>query len=136
MSAATRFELLLVVLFSGVVAVAAGLGALPAALPIGELVMVAAGLLLAQGLLRDLHKRFVARRCSTQAAGSCMCAESPLGITAIAAGVILLLSGVRVAVSMPWPAWPVLVFCAGLAGLVLKDIVIDWKARRIRRAMH
>jgi hypothetical protein len=119
-------------------AAAAARPLLPAALPLGEAILVGAALLLGQGLIRDLYLKYVAhagQACqvdySTGKAVS-MCMESTLGILAIGVGAALLGSGVRTQLECAGWFWPGFVLVVGLAGFAMKDVVIDLKARRVR----
>ena len=129
-------ELALVPMVAG--AAFAGRAALPAALPLGEVVLAGASLLLGQGLIRDLYLTYGA-----QAGQSCqldpqtgralaVCMESTLGMVAIALGAALLLSGAERPVTCTAAFWPTLVLAIGWGGFLLKDVVIDLRARRLR----
>ena len=113
---------------------------LPSALPVGEIALVASALLLGQGLIRDLYIKYSLRKaggasCSLDPAkkATCMCMESTLGIFGILAGVVALLGGgIRHLLLFPDWFWPAMVLAVGIVGFLLKSLVIDWKARRIR----
>jgi len=116
---------------------------LPAQMAFGELILAAAVLLLAQGLIRDLYVKFSARRVehATQASGTpkrgifCMCMESTLGVVGIVAGAALLLSGISARVQLPSFFWPGCILITCLFGFIIKNYVLDWQTWpwRIRR---
>jgi hypothetical protein len=105
-------------------------------LELGVLIAGAALVLLLQGFVRDLWLLRQARRhAATNAshAARCLCVESAIGLTGIAAGIGLTGFGL---------AWTVLVTPAALAGGVgatlfagylLKDFVFEWSPWKIRR---
>lgn len=129
-------------LISGATAGAALAGSrLPFSLPLGEIALIASGLLLGQGLVRDLWVKYSSSRngnsasCLLAPAGrraTCVCMESTVGVFGIVAGVTLLLSGARQTVELFTGFWPLLVSGTGLLGFLLKNLVIDWKTRRVR----
>lgn len=141
MTAATRNEVILLVIAVGVVACLAS--RLPASLEAGELVAGAALTLLVQGGIRDVTSIIRERR--RKAAGvkpaqhpeeaHCMCLESTVGLGGVLVGVLLtalLADGPRIGLAV-W-FWPVALAVIGVCGLAIRDLVIQWKpAVRIRR---
>lgn len=110
---------------------------LPTQLPLGEIVLYSAALLLFQGLIRDLAiKLFPPKTCAigpgkSGDAKTCMCAESTLGTAGILAGAIMLLAFTTTKIPTPWFAWPIAALLIMIVGFLIKSIVIDWKNRRI-----
>lgn len=109
---------------------------LPARPGLGTLLLVAAVLLLAQGLVRDLallaRRR---RRAPTEQPRSarCLCVESAIGTSGVAAGLVLLGTGIGWRLAVPGWAWAVLAVAVTAAGFALKDHVMTWAPWRIRR---
>lgn len=103
---------------------------------LGELIAGGALLILLQGFCRDLWLLRAARQdkpTSPARSARCMCVESAMGLTGLAAGIALVGAGL---------ARPVLVNAAGLAagtglvmvtGFLLKDFVFAWSPWKIHR---
>jgi hypothetical protein len=114
---------------------------LPATIPIGELVLAGSVALLAQGLIRDLVIKYGGASKGAQTAPAqkrgivCMCMESTVGVAGVAAGICVLLAGIRRPVALPVYFWPVAIAVVGVTGFIIKDYVIDWTRRpwRIRK---
>lgn len=134
MTTATRIEVTL--LLVAVVVIAGISPRLPDSMEIGTLVAGAALALLLQGGARDVVSLLRERR--RQSAGiapaeppseaHCLCLESTVGLAGVLAGVLvtaLLADGPRVA--LPPAFWPVAAALIGLAGLAIRDLVIQWK---------
>ena len=111
---------------------------LPAALPLGEVLLVGAALLLGQGLVRDLYLKFGARTgqsCQLDpqtGRALSVCMESTLGTLGIVIGGALLLSGTGASIACGGAFWPAFIVAIGLGGFLMKDVVIDLRARRLR----
>jgi hypothetical protein len=110
---------------------------LPQHWPLGNLVLSASVILLGQGLLRDLWIKYVVRKAphapGTRQAISCMCMESTVGVIGVIAGLLLVAVRASAQISLPPWFWPALVATIGVAGFLIKDLVIDFKAWTIRR---
>ena len=121
---------------------------LPVKLPAGYLILAASVLLLGQGLLRDLYVKYIAKKDHPAVAAAaaidgqpanapkkivCMCMESTVGVAGVVGGLAILLCGIGSIVEVPFYFWPALVLCVGVVGFVIKDFVLDWKARSVRR---
>ena len=124
---------------------------LPPSLPAGYVILTASVLLLGQGLIRDLWMKYGAKRdhpapstSSGQAPSTsseppkpqrivCMCAESTVGVAGVVAGLTVVLCGIRSHVELPPIFWPALVLIVGVIGFIIKDYVLDWKSRSVRR---
>ncbi|MGH8128428.1 MAG: hypothetical protein ACRETC_08685 [Gammaproteobacteria bacterium] len=109
---------------------------LPDRLSIGALLLVAAVLLLLQSLVRDVALLTQQRRVThsgSQRAARCMCIESAIGVTGVAAGLALLGAGLGRSFAMPPWAWGVLAVIVTGFGFVIKDYVVTWTPWRIRR---
>lgn len=109
---------------------------LPVRLPIGTVGLVAASILLSQGLLRDVWLLWRSRRAESGAASivqRCICLESSVGVLGIALGVVLLLSGVGGSVELGRPGWLGLVLVVLAAGFFLKDWTFAWNPWRLQR---
>ena len=107
---------------------------LPAKIEVGEAVLLAAVLLLVQGLVRDLVGQRIAR---AQAAGplariTCVCAESTIGVGLIVAGALLVLAWSPIVLRTPAVTWPIAVAIVMVFGFATRHLVIDWRARRLR----
>jgi hypothetical protein len=117
-------------------------------------ILTASVLLLGQGLIRDLWMKYGAKRehpaaeaqsTATDAAQTgpaappkpqrivCMCAESTVGVAGVVAGLTVVLCGIRSTVDLPSVFWPALVLIVGVTGFIIKDYVLDWKSRSVRR---
>ena len=126
-----------------IVGIAVAIGALgairtklPVKIEVGEAVLLAAALLLAQGLIRDLFRVALARRPTGEETAApritCMCAESTLGVGGILVGVLLVFAvSPHVVATKPW-AWPPAFACVTIFGFATRHLVIDWRARRLR----
>jgi hypothetical protein len=132
-SPAEKAELGAIPLAAGVTAWLAPRPAL--ALEWGELIAGAALLILVQGFFRDLWLLRQARR-QPAAAGRearCMCVESALGLTGVAAGVGLVGLGFDRPVALAPAGLAAAVGLAMLAGYLLKDFVFEWSPWKIYR---
>lgn len=108
----------------------------PRHLLLGEMLVGGAGLLLGQGLVRDLARlraRNVAERTGEAQVITCMCVESTLGVGVITAGCILLFAWSPVTLAMSRLLWTGCVGAILTFGFCTKDLVMDWRERRIRR---
>ena len=116
---------------------------LPVSVPAGHLILAASVLLLGQGLLRDLWIKFgpkpaaVAEPVPTDAAKPqrivCMCMESSVGVAGVIAGLCILLCGIGRRIEVSPYCWPALVLVVGITGFIIKDFVLDWKNRTVKR---
>ncbi len=109
---------------------------LPARPDFGILLLVAAVLLLAQGLARDLALLAGRRRRAPPArrqSARCLCVESAIGTSGVAAGLVLLGTGIGWRFAFPGWAWAVLSVAVTATGFALKDYVLTWAPWRIRR---
>ena len=105
-------------------------------MPIGMLALVAASVLLTQGLLRDawlLWRRRQADSTPAETGQRCLCVESGLGVLALVVGVALLLSGTGGTVTLQRLGWAVLVVTSLATGFALKNWVFEWNPWRLRR---
>jgi len=133
-----REKVELVLVGAAAVAVFSGAGFLPQSLPAGTLALTAAGLLLGQGLARDLWLKYVAREgqaCDLRH-GVAFCAESAIGLGGIAVGALLLAGAAGGTIALTPLRWAALVLGVGLLGFALKDVVFDLRARRLRIAKN
>lgn len=109
---------------------------LPAHIDAGSLLLGSSALLLLQGLIRDLW--LMAKRKQQAGVGDrrkalCMCVESTLGVTGVAAGLIILGSALDLPLHVaPW-AWGALVLAVLATGFAIKDFVLEWRPFRLRR---
>jgi hypothetical protein len=109
---------------------------LPGRLSFGAVSLVAASLLLAQSLVRDLALIYKARGKSAAVdarSASCMCIESMLGFTGVMAGVVLLFAGNARALELHRLGWSALVITTLLLGFFIKDWVVTWRPWGITR---
>lgn len=110
-------------------------GHLPRQAEAGYVVLALGLVFLVQTLLRDLWLIYRMRRQkrSELPAVRCVCLESGMGFLPVIAAAILIPFGFALEVTLaPW-FWPAAVLLTLLAGLGLKDFVIDLKPFRIRR---
>ncbi len=121
---------------------ALGLGAwlatplLPGRMSFGTLLLVAAVLLLLQGLVRDLALLARSKReahSTPEKAARCLCIESAVGVTGVAAGLILMGAGIGRTIELPVWTWAALAVGVTGAGFALKDYVVTLWPWRIRR---
>ena len=106
----------------------------PTSLPIGRLLLSMSGLLLFQGLIRDLWLLSRQRRAEKSGEkAQCMCLESIIGTVGILAGSILFGSGINQTISLSELSWCIVIVAVLGCGFLLKDYVIEWNPWRIRR---
>lgn len=117
-----------------IVALTLARGRLPAKIELGDAVLLAAGLLLVQGLVRDLLRIRAARRSRNAQTHrvTCVCAESTLGVSLIATGALLVFVASPVMLHVPPFGWPVAAALVTSFGFATRHLVIDWRARRFR----
>ena len=129
-----RIELLLIL--PAALTVAALSSQLPAAPSLGHLLLAAAVLLLAQGLLRDL---WLLQRTRSSAASvvprrlACLCVESGLGVAGVVAGLVLLGSGVDLPVTMSPARWGTATAAVLALGFVIRHWIIALHPLRLVR---
>ena len=102
----------------------------------GRLLLVAAAILLFQGLIRDLwllRKSKLSAKIDSPVRAQCICAESLIGITGVVVGIGLLGSGIDRPVSVSNGTWSLLVMAILTMGYGIKDYVIELNPLRIRR---
>ena len=104
-------------------------------LEIGEMLAGGALLILLQGFCRDLWLLRQSRRQSAASTRevSCMCVESALGLTAMAAGIGLVGFGIARLVFLSPLALAIGTGLTLLAGYLLKDLVFSWSPWKIYR---
>ena len=109
-------------------------GQLPAKIELGEAVLAAAGLLLVQGLLRDLLALRIARAKTKEPATrvTCVCVESTLGLSLIVAGALLVFGTSPVVLRIPAIGWPITAGLVAVFGFATRHLVVDWRTRRLR----
>ncbi len=133
MSKIEKTESVLILVFS--ILLLCSVNALPASMSPSRLVLYSAGLLLAQGLIRDLWIVFSTRHATRQdtRAEQCFCVESTIGFTGILAGALLFLLGY----DTPIPITQIILAMSFIGvlviGFVIKDFVIAWRPWRIYR---
>lgn len=98
----------------------------------GDLVLAGAVVLLLQGLVRDLRRVAAARGAASARAVTCVCVESTIGLTAIAAGLALTMGWHAGSVRLSPAAWPIGSGAVLLFGTAVRNLVLDWRALRIR----
>lgn len=137
MTSREKGELVLILL---AVAAAATLHArLPAKMSSGDIVLYASILLLAQGLVRDLWIKFTGPKPTENAAPKhasgpiCMCVESTVGVLGVIVGLLFVFVGTQTSVKLESWFWPTLVGGTLTFGFLIKDFVLDWRTRSIRR---
>ena len=135
MTARERGELLLIAATTG--ASTALPGILPGKLPLGDIVLYASILLLAQGLIRDLWIKYVARIVPQAPQNKqplrCMCMESTVGVLGVVSGLGLIFATRGATWPLPVWFWPIMIGSVCLAGFLIKDLVLDFKAWTVRR---
>ncbi len=134
MTTAEKTELALIPLSGAAVWLIAA--RLPAQIGIGSLLLVAAVLLLLQGLVRDLW--LLSRRRQQSQDGPrqhalCMCVESTVGATGVVAGLIVLGSAADATLFASQGFWSILAVAVLAIGFAIKDFVFEWRPFRIRR---
>jgi hypothetical protein len=132
MRTADKGELVAIVVVVGLVAAARGW--LPVRVEIGNVVLGAAALLLFHGLLRDLVRVRAARRAAAASARTvtCVCAESTIGLGVIVAGLVMVFGFTPIVVHVPAYAWPLGVLAVMSFGFLTRNLVLDWRERRLR----
>jgi len=109
---------------------------LPEKLGSGRLLLVAATILLLQGLIRDLwllRKSKLSVKTDSPVRARCLCAESLIGITGVIVGLGISGSGIDRLVSLGSGTWSILIMAVLIIGYGMKDYVIDLNPLRIRR---
>jgi hypothetical protein len=109
---------------------------LPAETGIGSLLLASSGLLLIQGLFRDLW--LLSRRNSVEPQGEqhttlCMCVESTVGVTGVVAGLIVLGTAVDWPLHISPLLWSLLAMAVLAVGFAIKDLIFEWRPFRVRR---
>ncbi len=107
---------------------------LPRNASLGDLLMVAAVVIFVQSLGRDLVRLRRARAGGSSASQvTCVCVESTVGLSAVVAGIALSLFWAPVRVPMAPAVWPLALAILALSGTLSRELVLDWRALRIRR---
>ena len=133
MTASANKELALISIITGALAVMKS--RLPVQMDLGYVVLALGLVFLVQTLLRDLWLLYRLRKRdrSSMPAFRCVCLESGAGfIPLIIAAVLIPCGCMRDVALAPW-FWPSAVFITLLAGMGLKDYVIDLRPFRMRR---
>ena len=109
---------------------------LPFHIRVANLVLLLAGLLLLQSLIRDLSILLIQRKyfhTTPRRAARCMCVESTIGATGVLLGVGLIGLGVSSTVTMGQIPWTVAGFATTVIGFLIRDLVIQWSPWEVRR---
>jgi len=112
---------------------------LPHRMATGDLVLCASVLLLIQGLLRDLWIKYAPRtdgELSPQPVPKriiCVCMESTVGVVGVIGGLTLIGAGISNTVVLESWFWTILVAGVTIFGFLIKDLILDWKTKSIRR---
>lgn len=113
--------------------------AVPPRFTLGEAILACAAFVMLQTLARDLWIRHATARSGDRTAqsttvrpGACMCLESILGLSGIAAGCAVALWGPSQPLNTPAQLWPTLALILGITGFLLKDRLVDWRTCTIR----
>ena len=109
---------------------------LPDHIGIGAMLLGSSGLLLFQGLIRDLW--LISRRNRQAQDGShrqalCMCVESTVGVTGVAAGLVILGRAIDLQLTVDHWVWSALAVTVMVLGYAIKDLVFEWRPFRMRR---
>lgn len=109
---------------------------LPSAVPLWQIVLCLAGLLLAQSLVRDVAILLRQRRVKAQGPSKevqCFCLESTIGTTGVVAAAALV--WLPVSATIAFSAWQFSLAIAGtlVLGFLIKDLVISWNPLGLRR---
>ncbi len=123
----------LIILVIGGVAFAAGY--LPTSLAWGTASCLAAGVLLGQGLLRDLGHLATAKT-GTPSPARAICVESGLGVVLLLAGAILLFSAAGARVPIQPMGWVGFIGAILVLGYLLRNTVLDLKRWRFYQEPH
>ena len=133
MKTAARIEFTLIALGGVVVRLAEPL--FPEPVRLGTLLVAGSGLLLFQGLIRDLCLLARARRepPKPKRAMACMCVESTAGVAGMIIGATLFGSAINLSVSPgPW-GWPAMALGVMALGFLFRDYVIGWRPLRFNK---
>ena len=134
MTSAEKIELAMIPVLSGLIASLAD--HLPQVVDLGNLVLTASGLLLFQGLIRDLWLLAKAKREPKPDAiqkTRCICLESTVGMSGIVIGLVLLGAGLDWPIIMANWSWCLLVALTTIIGFAMKDYVVEWMPFRLRK---
>lgn len=99
---------------------------------IGGVVTTAAGVVLAQSLLRDLAILMTRQAKGPERRLPCLCLESLVGATGVAVGIALALLKPAWSLTMAALGWILLFGGTLVAGFLIKDLVLTWWPLRIR----
>ena len=137
MTTAEKIELALIPAGGGTVWLVAP-GLLPGYPSVGVLLLGASGLILFQGLLRDLWLLSKARRAARleqhpRRQTRCLCVESTVGVSGVVAGLVALGLGVPGSLAIDRWGWSLLVTGVLILGFSFKDHVVGWRPWRLRR---
>jgi hypothetical protein len=117
-------------------AAAGGALSFPRRVALADLLLDGAAFLLLQGLIRDLWRIRRERAPGSSVAGApvrCVCVESTVGVGAFVSGSFLLFAWTPIVFEVSRVAWPVAIAALGAFGFLTKDLVLDWRARRLMR---
>lgn len=115
---------------------------LPLQISVANLVLLLSGLLLLQGLIRDLAIIFIRRnRINTidPKVARCMCLESTIGLIGVLFGVGFMLLSVFFSVEINQFSWALVVLLTSVIGFLIKDLVIQlgpWRVLREKDHQH
>jgi hypothetical protein len=120
-------------------AVAGGALSFPRRVALADLLLDGAAFLLLQGLIRDLWRLRRERAAASSVVAApvrCICLESTVGVGAIVSGSLLLFGWTPIVLEVSRVAWPVMIAALGAFGFLTKDLVLDWRTRRLIRNPH
>lgn len=129
-----KFEIVAIVIF--VLSVYFIKDIFPSNIAVGNLLLNASSMLLAQSLIRDVWFIFNARSTKQlvpKKIAQCMCLESTVGISGVLIGILLI--GVKIdwLIVMTWWTWMILVGIILSIGFYIKDFVFEWRPWRVYR---
>ena len=108
---------------------------LPETINLARLTIYCSGLLLFQGLIRDLWYLYANKHTSntTAEAKQCICLESSIGTLGILMGTILLFNQFNTQLQLTNFRWAMLIGTVLVIGFLMKDLVFYWQIFRIHR---
>ena len=109
---------------------------LPQEVGFGALVIIGSGIILLQSLIRDLFILAYPDKKEGESPtrkARCICLESLVGVLGVAAGLIIIVTGLAGLIEMKATCWSLVVMAALITGFMIRDFVLELKPFRLYR---